>query len=293
MYIAIVNPVSGQGRALGVSKEVETELSRRGIECRMLRAESPEDTRRLAREAAAQSPEGVIAVGGDGSFFDVANGIGVSGVPLLFVPCGTGNDFVKCLPLPKDPIEALRAQLDAPEARLDLGRMNDTYFLNVSGTGFDVDVLRCVDRHKDRGGGLKPYLLALKDAIRDYRPAEAAVSFDGEPERRVRFAICSVGNGRCIGGGMKAVPGAELDDGLFDVVTVAPVPKLLIPILIIFYIAGLHVRFGLAHRRRCRRFTLKRENMTVNLDGELRETDVANYELLPHALRVKLPHPPL
>ncbi len=289
MYIAIVNPVSGGGRSLKVLAGVEAELKRRGLEYRVERSAGPGDATRLAREAASVRPAGIIAVGGDGTFFDVVNGMAGSDVPLLFVSCGTGNDFVKSLPLPRDPLEALRMQLDAKESRIDLGKMNDTYFLNVSGTGFDVDVLRRVDKYRDRGDGLKPYLLALWDALRSYRPAEALVSFDGGPEERARFAIASVGNGRCIGGGMKAVPEADTSDGLFDVVIVAPVPKALIPALIAFYIAGLHVRFGLGKLRRCRRFTLHRPGMTVNLDGELRSANEAEYELLPAALCVRLP----
>ena len=66
MYIAIVNPVSGQGRALRASAEVETEFARRRIECRLMRAADPEDTRRLAREAVAERPEGIVAIDAEG-----------------------------------------------------------------------------------------------------------------------------------------------------------------------------------------------------------------------------------
>ena len=289
MYILIANPASGRGAALKALPALEAEFARRCLRCRVDQTTCAEDAVRFARNAAAEGAEGIVAIGGDGTFFDVVNGMAGSDVPLLFVPCGTGNDFLKCLPLPKEPLDALRAQLDAPVSRIDLGRMNETYFLNVSGTGFDVEVLRLVDRHKERRGGLLAYLLALRDALKHYRPAEAALSFDGAPERNVSFAILSVGNGRYFGGGMKAVPNARVDDGLFDVVIVDPVRKAAIPPLIAFFIAGLHIRLGLAKLVRCRRFTLRREGMTLNLDGELRPADVAEYELLPGGLCVRLP----
>lgn len=290
MYVLIVNPVSGRGKALRLLPEIEAEFARRGLDYSVKRTTGPTDAASIARAAAANRPDGIVAVGGDGSFFEVVNGMAGSDVPLLFVPCGTGNDFVKSLPLPKDdPLAALRAQLDAPPSRIDLGRMNDTFFLNVSGTGFDVDVLRLVDRHKQNHGGLSAYLFALRDALKDYRPTEAAISFDGGTEERVSFAILSIGNGRYFGGGMKAVPEAKVDDGLFDVVIVSPVRKIAIPPLIAFFIAGMHIRLGLAKRVRCKRFTLLRSGMTVNLDGELRPADEANYELLPAALCVRLP----
>ena len=289
MYILIANPASGRGLALRKLPEIEAEFSRRGLAYRVERTVCAEDAVRAARAAAVESPEGIVAIGGDGTFFDVVNGMAGSDVPLLFVPCGTGNDFIKSLPLPREPLAALRAQLDSPLSRIDLGRMNGTYFLNVSGTGFDVDVLRLVDGHKQRHGGLLAYLLALRDALRHYRPTEAAISFDGGPERSASFAILSIGNGRFIGGGMRAVPNAKVDDGLLDVVIVDPVRRGAIPPLIAFFIAGLHIRLGLAKLVRCRSFTLRRSGMTVNLDGELRPADEARFELLPAALTVRLP----
>ena len=289
MYVLIVNPVAGRGLALDCLAEVEAEFARRGLDCRTMRTTSSEDAAHIAREAAAQRPEGIVAIGGDGTFFDVTNGMAGSDVPLLFVPCGTGNDFVKSLPLPRQPLAALRAQLDSPITRIDLGRMNDIYFLNVSGTGFDVDVLRRVDKYKEKQSGLRAYMLGLWEALRHYRPTEAQISFDNGPEERARFAILSIGNGSYIGGGMKAVPGARVDDGLFDVISVVPVPKIAIPPLIAFFIAGLHLSLGMAKRTRCKTFKLRRKGMTVNLDGELRSVDEANFELLPGALCVRLP----
>lgn len=76
-----------------------------------------------------------------------------SELALLFACCGTGNDFIKAVHLPKDPVEALRLQLHTPLSRIDLGRMNEMYFLNVSGTGFDVEVLRQAEKYKQRYQG--------------------------------------------------------------------------------------------------------------------------------------------
>ena len=270
--------------------DVEDTLRRRGLKYQVLRAESPEEATRIAREESRRADlRGIIALGGDGTLFQIVNGMVGGDVPLLFVSCGTGNDFIKSLNLPKDPIEALNLQLDAPVSRIDVGRMNDLYFLNVSGTGFDVDVLRFADRYKNKYSGLKPYLFGLYDAIKSYHPTQAYVSFDGEPEKEARFAIISIGNGRYIGGGMKAVPLANVQDGLFDVITVAPVRKCMILPLIALYIAGKHVDIKLATMRRCKRFTLCCKGMTLNLDGELYPADTAEFELLPGALKVQIP----
>lgn len=289
LFTVIVNPISGQGAALTLLPEVENVLTERALAYRVLCSPSPEAATQYAQTACAEGAEGVIAMGGDGTLFQIANGMLESNVPLIFVSCGTGNDFVRSLKLPPNPIEALKLQLEAPICRIDMGKMNELCFLNVSGTGFDVDVLRYVEQYKQRYRGFRAYMRALYDAIRNYHPTTAMVSFDGGEEEHLSFAILSIGNGRYIGGGMKAVPEAEVNDGLFDVVVVKPVAKGLILPLIALYIAGKHVSIGLANLRRCRTLTLKCDGMTVNLDGELRKTDVARFELLPNALTVRIP----
>ena len=269
--------------------KIESVLRERSLEYTIERAARPMDAARIARAAAAGQSQGIIAVGGDGTLFEIINGMIGSDVPLLFVSCGTGNDFVRTLKLPKDPVEALKCQLDAPTGRIDVGKMNDFYFLNVAGTGFDVDVLRNAEKYKAKSTGLRTYLFGLFDAIRDFRPMTALVSFDDGPEEEVSFSILSIGNGRYIGGGMKAVPDAKLDDGLFDVVTVRPVSKPAIALLIALYIAGKHIAIGLGRLRRCRKLSIRHPGMTVNLDGELFSADSARFELLPNALCVRVP----
>lgn len=289
MYTVLLNPESGRGAALRQLADVEALLRRRGIEYQVMRAESPEEATRIARSQAEAQAEGVIALGGDGTLFRIVNGMAGSDVPLLFVPCGTGNDFIKSLNLPKDPSAALQAQLDSPISRIDVGRMNETCFLNVSGTGFDVDVLRFADRYKSKYGGLKPYLLGLYDAMRMYHPTMARLSIDDGPETDASFALISIGNGKYFGGGMKAVPTADVRDAFFDVVTVKPVKKAVILPLLAFYIPGKHVDMKLATLHRCKKLTIRCKGMTLNLDGELLQADEANFELLPAALAVRIP----
>lgn len=289
LYKLIVNPTAGGGLTLKRLPEIEALLAARGVCYEIQYADSPEAATQLARSASAEDLEGVIAAGGDGTLFQIINGMVNASVPLLFAPCGTGDDFIKSLRLPKDPIEALKLQLDAPVNCIDVGKMNDLYFLNVSGTGFDVNVLRFAERYKRKYKGLLPYMFGLIQAVKTYLPTTAAISIDDQPEETARFAIVSIGNGRYFGGGMKAVPNALVNDGLFDVVLVKPVPKIAILPLIAFYITGKHVSLGLASVRRCRKLRIRCENMTLNLDGELRTADSAEYELLPSALKVRIP----
>lgn len=289
MYTLIINPESGQGAALACLPDILHVLEQRGLEYSVFKAKTPEESMQYAHFACNGDAEGIIAIGGDGTLFQIINGIDRSDLPVIFVPCGTGNDFIKTLNLPSNPIEALNVQLDAPISQIDVGQMNDIRFLNVSGTGFDVDVLRNAEKYKRRCRGLKPYLYGLYDALKNYHPMTAWVSIDGEPEEERTFAILSVGNGRYFGGGMKAVPYAEVADGLFDVVIVKPVCKFVILPLLAFYIGGKHVAFRLGYLKRCKQLTIRCKGMTVNLDGELLKTDRACYKLLSGVLAVRIP----
>lgn len=289
MYIIIMNPTSGQGAARERIGDIENVLHQRGIEYRIREAQSPAEATRFASEAASEKAEGIITIGGDGTLFQVINGVAGSDIPVLFVACGTGNDFVRSLKLPSDPVEALKLQLDSPLRKIDIGKMNDIHFLNISGTGFDVDVLRYAEKYKQKYAGLTAYLRALVDAMKFYKPTTAMVSMDGRPEEKMSFALISVGNGRYFGGGMKAVPDALVDDGLFDVVIVKPVKRYSIPFLLAFYISGKHILLKYGKLYRCKTLTIRRDNMTINLDGELMDADFARFELLPGVLSVRLP----
>ncbi len=289
MYIVILNPTSGNGLTLRYLGDVEAVLRQRKIEHRIERAGDNQSVSDIARRISRQDLEGIIILGGDGTIFDAINGLAGSTIPLLFVSCGTGNDFVRSLRLPKDPIAALELQLELPVRRIDLGRMNEFYFANVAGTGFDVEVLRYTEQYKEQYTGLRAYLMGLRAALKAYKPMKAKVSFDGGPEKQLTFSILSVGNGRYIGGGMRAVPDAVVDDGLLDVVVVKPVPRILIPLLIVFFIAGKHVILRFGKMRRCSILSIRREDMTINLDGELRNSNIARFSILPSALYVRIP----
>ena len=108
---------------------------------------------------------------------------------------------------------------------------------------------------------------------------------NGKTEKR-SVTIISVGNGRYFDGGMMPVPHAEIDDGLFDVIYVDKLSRLGILKFLGKFIKGKHADLPIAHEARCKALTIRCPGMTINMDGELREMDAAEYELLPGALQI-------
>ena len=191
--------------------------------------------------------------------------------------------------LPRYPVQALYAQLHGERAHIDLGTVNGKPFLNVSGSGFDVEVLRKTEELKAVYPGEKAYRKAVMAVLGRYKPMELELSIDGGAYEHRRVTIAEIANGQYFGGGMRVAPEAAHDDGLLDVVTVVPVWLGLIPLLLPLLILGIHTRLPLAKAVRARSAVLRCPGMTVNIDGRLERMDEARFGVLPGALCVMRP----
>ena len=284
MFTVIYNPVAGNRKAIKTLPRVLEELNRRNIEYRTMETVYPHNKAHYASVPCGKD-DNVCIVGGDGTVLEVINQLPERNMKLISVPCGTGNDFVKCVHLPKNPIKALIRQLDGTLHPLDHVRVSDEYFLNVFGLGFDVEVLKKLDEFKTKHTGLKAYLMALIKAIKEYKPTTVKLSCDGGEFVEKTVSILSVGNGNFIGGGMKAVPDADAFDGYLDVVEVKPVKKRQLLLLLPSFIFGKHVKIGLGKTYRCKSLTIEGKNLSYEIDGEIRQGDRIDLEVLPGQMR--------
>lgn len=284
MYAFIVNPAAGSGRAQKAEAVIEAAMRERGVDFRILRTERPGHATELAK-AAAMKPgcKGVIAVGGDGTAYEVACGLLDSAVPMGIIPVGTGNDFIKTIGTPKDTKQALDFILTHPARPVDVGRLNERMFLNVSGTGFDVAVLECMEDAKKVVRGIWPYLIGIIRAILHYKPAHVSWTVDGEAGEQ-DVLLCAVANGRYIGGGIPICPKADPDDGLLDFIVVENKPRWMIPFYLPGLLMGRVLRFPFTKHRRCREVTMSSPGMHLNVDGEVQLVDQVRFSVLPGRL---------
>ena len=290
MYSIVINPTSGKGAALKKLEKLEELLQKRSIAYRVDRTEKSGDAQKLATKAVIDGLTGVIAVGGDGTFSEVVHGVKESGLEVILAPNGTGNDFVRMFKLPKDTVAAVEKQLDSPTRYIDIAKCNDRYFLNVIGCGFDVEVLRVVEQIKDRTSALGAYLTGAYSAIKNYRPMDVTLAKDDGSEETHAATVVSVGNGTFIGGGMKAIPGACVDDGLLDVMTIGTVKRWAIYGLLLLFAAGLHVWLKkLVKIERCRKVHINSNDLYLQADGEIFRADDVVLSVVPGALKTRLP----
>lgn len=286
MLTFIVNPAAGSGHALKIEAQIRAELDKRGVHALFLRTDAPGHATELAREAAAEAEcSGVVAVGGDGTCYEVACGLMDTSVPFGIIPAGTGNDFIKTVGIPKKPLEALALILKGEARPVDVGRMNERLFLNVSGTGFDVTVLDFTLQAKKYVKGILPYLYGLIRAIAYYKPVHIRITADGETWEQ-DVLICSVANGRFFGGGIPICPDAAPDDGCFDLVVVENKPRWMIPFYLPGLLFGKVLKFPFTMHRRVRTARIEAPGMRLNMDGEIFPMDAADYSILSGSLRM-------
>lgn len=237
----------------------------------------------------------VVAVGGDGTFNEVVNGVtGEDGRPRATVGAvmtGRGRDACRNLGLLRDPRDAARRLAEGREARRDLGLARwpagSRYFVNAAGAGFDATVAARAARFG--GGGTLPYLRAVLETLRAYRPVEIAVEMEGAGEWRGPAAGIVAGNGACFGGGMRIAPGADPADGALDLVRLGPFGRAeLLAWLPTIYWGG-HLRSAKVALARVTRARISAPiPLPVQLDGEVCGATPLEVSVCAGALRLRL-----
>ncbi len=217
----IINPAAAGGRALKSIPLVTRSLREWSIPYQVAITTAPHDAWRMALEFAEAGTERIIAVGGDGTFNEVVNGLQESGrsVPLGLVPQGTGSDFPRTVGISTDTKTALfqacfgeTRAIDLGHARLDSGVSR--YFLNVAGLGFDSTVAERAARTK-LPGSKTSYLSALAVSLARYSNIEVKITSPGQVVS-TRAVFVTVANAKFFGGGLMIAPMADISDGMLD-----------------------------------------------------------------------------
>lgn len=284
LFAFIVNPAAGNGYSLEIMQRLEGTLKARSTEYRIYKTERPGHGTELAAELAAdEGIAAVVSVGGDGTAGEVAAGLTGSGKPMGIIPAGTGNDFIKSAGIPGDPDKALQLLLTGAAKPTDTGTVNDRFFLNVCGTGFDVTVLDYAENEKKKHRGLTPYFLGLIKAIFHYQSIHLRITADGK-EKEGEYLICSVANGRFIGGGIPICPEADIEDGKLDLVLIRSVHRWQIP----FYLPGLmlskDLKFRITEHFRVSDIVIEGQSLRINVDGDISPMNSVEFRINPGSL---------
>jgi len=266
----LVSPSAGRGRARAATGGVLGALRAGGLRPQVLDATSRDDAERQAAKAVAGGASAVVAVGGDGTVHAALQAVAGTTTPLAVVPAGTGNDLALALGVPADPVAAAAAAAaDLVVGRttaIDAGRTADRWWTTVLCCGFDSAVSDRANRLR-WPRGRRRYDVAILAELARMRSHEVTLVLDGE-ETTVPVTLVAVGNTSTYGGALRICPGAQPDDGLFDVTVVRAMTRRQLVSERPRLAAGTHVDHPLVSVHRARRVELSCDGVTTWADGE-------------------------
>lgn len=294
-FLAVINPAAGGGRCRKLVGPALERLRAGGLKLETVETAQPGDATRIAREHYARGYRRFLAVGGDGTSYEIVNGLfpgAEHGEPpvLGFLPLGTGNSFLRDFTyLGVDgAMEALLAQrIRACDVLRMRHKQGIIHYINLLSVGFAADV-NATRLRTFAGWGEAGYFLSifLRLAQLRRRPFPLRLEGDGAPDKR-RCLFLTFNNSKFTGGTMMIAPNAEVDDGLIEYVRWGPIGRLgLIRNLSTLY-DGTHIHHPLAERHAARRIDFDLDApVDVMVDGEARTLHLETLDVLPSALRV-------
>lgn len=286
----IVNPIAGKGRTRVFAKEIERYLKERNVKHEIMYTKYPGHAIDIAAEVNEEEFSKVVSVGGDGTLNEILNGLNLKKMSLGIIPAGTGNDFIKCAGIPSDAMEALEVVLNGVEKSIDIGLINEKRFINVAGFGLDVEVLRETIKFKRVIKGKLAYVLGVVKALITFKPIEFQILIDGV-EYNEEAMICAIGNGQYFGGGMKILPSAELDDGLFDICILKKMAKIKLLYHLPKVFKGTHMELPwICYLRGKNIKLLTKEPVSINSDGEISQKNFPEFNILKKRIRIIVPN---
>ena len=295
--VFLVNPAAENGAAGRRWPELAHEAASLGLQGDTRFSERPGHLTELAREAAADA-DLLVAVGGDGTVNEVVNGIAGLDVELALIPRGTGGDFVRTFGIPRKLDRAVEVALRGRTRAIDLGRGRyrswagedeESYFANIASAGMSGAIAKRTNETSKALGGKVSYAWATVAVFSRWRSDEVRVRVDGT-EQAGRMHDVIVANGRYLGGGMKMVPEAEPDDGLLDVLLIGDLTKRDLLLTMPKTYRGKHLPHPKATLLRGTTVEIEApEPLPVELDGEQPGTTPVRFEIVPRALRLRVP----
>ena len=294
----IVNPVAGAYSTRRKWPRISKLLRLVGLSFDYEYTEGVGHAIELARAAASDGYRYLVAVGGDGTVNEVANGIlhstNSADTILGIVSTGTGSDFVRSVGIPRDYTRACSFLTSSRRSLIDVGVVEyrskgqslRRFFVNAAGVGFDAAVVEVTERLPKYFGGTIPYVVGLLRTLFGYKNKAVILGVGSKVEAK-RILSVIVANGDYFGGGMHIAPEASLNDNLLDVVVIGDIGKFeLLKALPTVY-NGTHVTHPKVRMEKAAQITIESsERILVHADGELLGEGPASFWLVPAALNI-------
>lgn len=294
--LVVLNPLARSGRAGRLQADIEAAFRGHSIDADFLVTRQPGNATELVADLEPGRYDAVVAGGGDGTLFEVLNGLYQLPKPdrptLGLLPLGTGNAFARDLGLaPFEWQKAVDIIAGGRHRRIDIGRITtpeeEFHFINIIGWGFVVDAGLASRRFKLAGNGA--YTLGVLAALINLKTRPLSIELDGQSMEQDNLFV-EVSNSRYTGTNFLMAPNAKLDDGLFDVTLVRRLPRRRLLRLFPTIFDGRHVQFEEVTCVQARHIrVLAPQGLPLMPDGEFRGSTPLEIECLHRDLTVYFP----
>ena len=261
----IVNPISGVGKQKVVEELTAKHLNHSLFESKIIYTNAPKHATQLAKQAAEENYNIVVAVGGDGSVNEVAKGLIGTTTAMALLPTGSGNGLARHLNIPLDLIKAIDVINKGKETTIDSINFNNETFVNVAGIGFDAYIGWEFAKYGKRG--FSSYIKLVLREFSSYKAAKYELKIDGKTYFKNAFLI-SFANGSQWGNNAYIAPSADIADGIMDVAIIDTIN----------WFNGLSIGYGLFNKKlhhskhleiiKAKEVLVKQSGTIAHIDGE-------------------------
>lgn len=294
----IINPTAGKGRPVKLIPKIEEACKKAKANFVIHLTQSKQNAVDFVRSATSKGEKSrIYAVGGDGTLNDVLSGVtDFDNTEICCVPCGTGNDFIKTLEIPREQLLDVDRILTFPSKKVDFMMVDEHRCLNICNIGIDSNAAFYMQEFKRLPllKGSMPYLLGVLKSLFGKLGNELKILLNGKAELNGDYMLIAIANGQYYGGGYKAAPAAKVDDGLLDVCLVNKVSRAKVLQLIGKYKAGTHLsdphfKEILTYQNVTEIDIFSQEPLRICIDGDVFTENTVKIRLSPLKLNFVIP----
>ena len=270
-YVFIINPASGKTDYDKIKENIIKTLENEEYE--IYETKAPKEATEIASRFKNEENTVVYSVGGDGTLNEVVNGIAEGKCKLGIIPTGSGNDFYRTL-----------KEAQTENVRLDLGKVNGRYFINIASVGMDAETCNNANKIKSKIKLHSSYYLALIHTFLTFKSKSLKLKIDKNVYAG-DYIIAAICNGKYYGGGFKIAPVASFDDNQFDISLVSKAGKLKLIKILLALLKSEHEKYNEVRKYTGKNITITSENnLIVNIDGEITISKNIEIEMIEDAL---------
>ncbi len=293
-YVFIINPAAGKGKGVeSLPPVIEKAFKECPENYKIIITQNAGDAE-VAAKAEAQTGDEVciFACGGEGTCFEVVNGIvGFDNVTLGVLPCGSANDFLKFFGDKKEFLN-VENQINGSDIYLDLIKANDFYSINQCSVGMDAmvaDDMRIFKKLPLVSGSMAYNLAVVKTFLRKLG-ISIRIKIDDEYLGLKRCLFAVIANGPVYGGGYISAPEADPRDGKLEFVLVGRISRFRVLGFLKAYSLGVHSKKKYVRTGKCTKMEIEADKpISVNLDGEIFHSKTVKFEIVEKAIKLRLP----